>query len=76
MIWSLIHHPLPLPVSKLDWRHTGRLKKRDKLVAGEREVVRGGRGAESYDRKKAWFSVNHSILSGHGLISMANVFYM
>jgi hypothetical protein len=30
-----------LPVSKLDCRHTGRLRKRDKLVAGERE---GGKG--------------------------------
>jgi hypothetical protein len=26
---------------------------------------RGGKGAKSYDGKKAWFSINHSILSGH-----------
>ncbi len=25
----------------------------------------GGRGAESYDRKKAWSSINHSMLSGY-----------
>jgi hypothetical protein len=24
----------------------------------------GGRGAKSYDRKKAWSSINHSILFG------------
>jgi hypothetical protein len=28
---------------------------------------RGGGGAESYDRKKAWSSVNHSILSVYNL---------
>jgi hypothetical protein len=28
-----------------------------------REEEGGGRGAESYDRKKAWSSMNHSILS-------------
>ncbi len=61
MIWLL---PLPFPptspVIKLDRRHTGRLNKRDNLLTGER---RGGgwRGAESYDRQKAWASINHSI---------------
>ncbi len=35
MIW-LLAHPLPFShVSKLDLRHTGRLKKRDNLLTGE-----------------------------------------
>jgi hypothetical protein len=37
MIWLLIH-PLPPPLSpgsKLDQRHTGRLKQKDILLAGE-----------------------------------------
>jgi hypothetical protein len=32
------------------------------LLTGEGE--RGGRGAESYDRKKGWPSINHSLLFG------------
>ncbi len=52
---------LPSSVSKLDRRHTGRLRKRDNLMTGE--WGGGGRGAESYDRK-AWSSINHSVLSG------------
>ncbi len=46
----------------MDRQHTGRLRKRDNLLTGE--VGGGGRGAESYYRKKAWPSINHSILSG------------
>ncbi len=55
--------PPPLPVSKLDRRHTGRLRKRDNLLTGER---RKGVGEEpnTCDHKKAWSSINHSILSG------------
>jgi hypothetical protein len=57
--------PCPLPLytlalSKLDRRHTGRLRKRE-MVGG-----RGGGGggeAKSHDSKKAWPSINHSILS-------------
>ncbi len=49
--------PLPLSVSKLDRRHIGRLRKRVNLLTG-------GSGAPSYDCKKAWLSINHSILSG------------
>ncbi len=41
MIW-LLPHPLPSPVSKLDRRHTGRLRKRDNLLTEE-----GGRRRES-----------------------------
>jgi hypothetical protein len=60
MIW-LLGHPLPPSlVSKLGRRHTGRLRKRDNLADGRG----GGRGAESSDRKKAWSSINPSILSG------------
>ncbi len=46
-------HPLPTPVSKLDRRHTGRLRKRGTLMTGERRG-RGGRGAKLYESKKAW----------------------
>jgi hypothetical protein len=34
------------------------------LINHPNEEGGGGRGAESYDRKKAWSSVNRSILSG------------
>ncbi len=65
MIWFLAH-PLPphLPsVSSIgdtqeDWE-------RETTCCGERGVGGSGRGAELYDhRKKAWPSINHSILSG------------
>jgi len=48
-------------VSKLEHRHTGRLRKKDNLVMGER----GGCGGEakSYEGGKAWFSINNAILS-------------
>jgi hypothetical protein len=39
----------------------GRPRKRDNLLTVE--GGRGGQGAESYDRKKAWLSVNNSKLS-------------
>jgi hypothetical protein len=55
MIWLLAHSLPPSPGSKLDRRHTGRLKKSDNLHMGG-----GGRGAESYDRKKVYPSINHS----------------
>jgi hypothetical protein len=54
--------PPPTPVSRLDRRHTGRLRKRDNLLGGEGGWG-GGHGAESHDRKKAWYSINYSILS-------------
>jgi hypothetical protein len=46
--------PPPLD-PKLDRRHTGRLRKRDNLLTGERG------GTKSYDGEKAWSSINHSI---------------
>ncbi len=54
-IW-LFSHPLS-PARTLDRRHKWRLRKWDSLVGG------GGRGAESYKHKKAWFSTYYSILS-------------
>jgi hypothetical protein len=51
--------PSPSPVNKLGLRHTGRLRKRDKLLTGERRQGVGG-GAN----KKARSSVNHSLISG------------
>jgi hypothetical protein len=45
-------------------RHRGRLRKRENFLTGEGGRV--GRGAKSYDSKKAWFSLNRSILSGWG----------
>jgi hypothetical protein len=50
--------PIPLPhspVSKLDQRHIGKLRKRDNLLTreggGEEEIVK------SYDGEKAWSSI-------------------
>jgi hypothetical protein len=58
MIW-LIPHSLPFSQSKLDRRHTGRLRKRDNKLTGDG----GGGGDKSYVAEKAWSSINHSILS-------------
>ncbi len=52
--YALAPRPLPSIVSKL-----GRRLNRKTGEGGG-----GGRGAESYDRKKAWPSVSHSVLSG------------
>jgi hypothetical protein len=41
--------------NKLDQRDTGRLRKRDNLLVRE--------GGWAYDSRKAWPSINHSILS-------------
>ncbi len=57
----LAPRPSPSLFNKLDQRHIGRLRKRDKLLTGEGEG--GGRGAKSHDCKRAWSSLNHSILS-------------
>ncbi len=46
---------LPSPVSKLDRRHTGRLRKRENFLTEE-----GAGGGRS--RKKAYSSINHSLL--------------
>ncbi len=54
-----IHHIISLAVSKLDRRCRGRMIKRDNLLTEEG----GGCGAELCDRKNAWPSIHHSILS-------------
>jgi hypothetical protein len=56
-------HPLPSLVSKLDRRKRERLGKRDIMLTGE-----GVHGTSKHTtRKKAWPSVNNSILSSmHG----------
>ncbi len=50
--------PAPFPLT-LDRRHTGRPRKRDKLLMTERG---GGVKGVGEDRKKAWSSINHWIL--------------
>jgi hypothetical protein len=42
-------------------------------LTGRRVRGRGGRGAESYDRKKAWSSINHSVLAGFGVTGLLAV---
>ncbi len=59
MIWLLAHTLLSSTVRKLDRRHTERLSKINNfLTGGGRGQVVGERGGESYDRKKAWSSIN------------------
>jgi hypothetical protein len=55
---SAAHPPLPSSVSKLDWRHTGRLRKRDNLLTGEG----GGRGAKSYDQREGMGLLEHQAM--------------
>jgi hypothetical protein len=50
----------PLPLYPRAATHR-KMKKRDMLLTGEGEG--GGCGAESYDDRKAWTSINNSILS-------------
>ncbi len=63
MIWLLPHPPpSPSPVSKIDHRQTGRLRRRDNLLTWEGG---GGEwGAKSNDGEETWFSINHLKLSG------------
>jgi hypothetical protein len=61
MIW-LLPLPAPFPDSKLDGRHTGRLKKRDNFLTGEGGGGGEG-GAKSYDVEKALSSIIHQLLS-------------
>jgi len=41
-----------------------RKTEKERQLADGRGWEGGGRGAESYDRNKAWSSINHTILSG------------
>ncbi len=54
--------PPPPPVSKLGCRHTGILRKRDRLQAGEG-------GSQIRTGEKAWSSINHSRFSGVDLLN-------
>ncbi len=63
VIWLLPNPLPPSPVCKLNWRHTGKLRKRDNLPTGEGGGLGGG--AKSYSGEKAWFSMNPSILSAY-----------
>jgi hypothetical protein len=63
MTWLHVQRLPPSPVSKPCQRHTGRLRKRDKLLAGRSGMEGDGLVAESYDSRKAWSSINHSMLS-------------
>jgi hypothetical protein len=58
--YGLVPRPLTSPLHVRKLYH--RLRKRDNLLTGRGGW--GGRGAESFDRKKTWSSINHSILSG------------
>ncbi len=62
VVWFGSSPDTPPPVRKFGRRHTGRRRKRVKLLTGEGEG--GGQGAESYGRKEAWPSRNNSIFSG------------
>ncbi len=52
--------PLP-PLPLVSWTATHRKTEKERQLADGREDEGGG--AESFDRKKAWPSINHSILS-------------
>jgi hypothetical protein len=71
--YDLAHRPTPSqpppPTSKVDQRHSGRLRKRDELRMERGEV--DGRRAESYYRKKA--SISNAILSGGGGSIVLNI---
>jgi len=49
----------PAPVSKVDQRNT----EKERQLSDGRRGEGGGWGAESYEVKKDWPSINHSILS-------------
>ncbi len=53
--------PSPLVSSKLDRRRRGKLRNEREVAEGEREKVVGEE--PNHDHKKAWSSINHSVLS-------------
>ncbi len=78
MSWSydLVPRSSPLsPQYKFDCGDTLKTVKEIQLAAGK-EGKEGGVGAESYDRKKAWSSINHSILSACTTIAHAAPFFL
>ena len=52
-----------LPLGKIDRRYTARLRMIDNLLTGEGGGEVGGRGAESYYRRKAWSPIKHPMIS-------------
>ena len=67
MIWLLAYPLPPLPsVSSTD----DSLEDRGNLLTGEKKRgKRGGQGEKlNHNRKKAWSSINHSVLSGQALV--------
>ncbi len=58
--YNLAPSPSPTsPVSKLNMRQTGRLRKLDNLLMGEGGGAGEGEGARSYDDEKAWHYIIH-----------------
>jgi hypothetical protein len=63
VIWPLL--PPPSPVSKLDRRHTGRLRKKDNLLTGERgrsQIIRRGERLVLYNILNTLWLRNCTIL--------------
>jgi hypothetical protein len=51
--------PFPSSASKLDQRHTWRLKKGDNFLTGEKGTVGEGREAKSNEDAYVWFSIKY-----------------
>jgi hypothetical protein len=60
MIWLLAHPLYPSPAS-ISTSDTDELRKRENLLTGWGGERGWAIGAESYDRKRAWSSINHLI---------------
>jgi hypothetical protein len=62
--------PSPLSVSKLSLFLSLPVCRQSRLLTGE-----GGRGAQFFDREKAWPSINHSVLSDVTISHCSGNFY-
>ncbi len=75
VIWQLPHPLSPLKVSSTG--DTGRLRKGDNLQLADGsggEMV--GVGDKFYDGDKAWSSINHLILSVHGVYNAQKAYLL
>jgi hypothetical protein len=63
-LYDLAPRPPPPPLPSVSLTTTHMKTEKEIQLTGEGGQG-GGRGAESYDRKKVRASINHSILSGH-----------